>query len=213
MYRNKSGVCKMRISMIVFGSFVLLDGCISSAPLRNTADIQVEIVPHIRHSCELLRQAYASMANEPSLSTNCDSMLINIDFFVAFRNLSNQVLYIPDEEFSIGHSSLELDVQTSDGILTTLKKKPGSWVRNFPAYYALPPGGSVLYPVSIDLRVWDGIPLSLIKTGERYAVRVRFKGGVVLREGHTETQPMEIFLKGVPIAELESDWKDLKFRW
>ena len=102
------------------------------------------------------------------LPSNPDGRILNVDFFVVIRNLSNSSICIPSEEFSFGYDAIELDIITQDGRLHHMSKKSGVWTRNFPEIIEIPSHGEILCPISLDSRIWSGMPL--LCAGERISV-------------------------------------------
>ena len=128
-------------------------------------------------------------AHENDWEKAVDENLNEISFFVLIENMSDYVLRIGSEAYSIGYYSLELDFDI-DGKVRTAKKREGVvWHGNLPIEDVIRAGGRMLYPVVLDERIWDYVPPREMDMRELawhrtpYRVRPRLKGATVEKDG------------------------------
>jgi hypothetical protein len=78
-------------------------------------------------------------------------------FHVLLTNVSNEPVRVWQEYVSWGYYCLQLEIIDQDGIKHLLKKKPITFYSNAPDYVILQPGGSVVWNVNLDSKVWEDL--------------------------------------------------------
>lgn len=157
-------------------ALLFLSGCMFTSTSNRAVDI--DIMCHSRDPWMLTVMPYAYQ--DRLLPSNPADRILNVDFFVVIRNLSASSICIPSEEFSFGYDAIELDISTQDGRFHHLSKKPGVWTRNLPEIIEIPPHGEILCPISLDARIWSGMPY--LCAGERISVRAHLTKWCFLSE-------------------------------
>ncbi len=94
-------------------------------------------------------------------------------FPVVITNLSNRPLGVWREWCSWGYFNLSLEVRTSDGRKVQLeKKRDRGWTRNFPDWYTLDPGESVIRNIVLTDKDWKGIEDLKVTGNAKLFIRV-----------------------------------------
>ena len=127
--------------------------------------------------------------------------MLPVHAFVVIENRSPFGLAIGAQEFSIGYSCLELDVDVRGSCYHARKNSP-TWYRNLPEIEVLAPGSRMVLPVVFDPRVWDRIP-SAAAIGSGLRMRPVLKG-VEFLDGDKPVWPYE-----TPRGVIEGEWARL----
>ena len=187
MKMNKFGTA---LSMLLIGGCCLLQ-------LDNAA-VEIEVCPHSLDQYGLIQRPYPCQSG--SIEHSGDKSGFNVDFLVLIRNISDCEVYLAAESYSHGYYDLEVAIRNEKGNVFNLKKRQCAWDRNLPEYLKIEGGKSLLYPVSLDHRIWDGMPL--IYPGEKLEIKVSFVSGAFFKG------------KGKMVANqrVESEWTPLLYR-
>lgn len=78
-------------------------------------------------------------------------------FYVILTNISKESQEAFESWNSWGYQAISFEVQTAGGLKITITKKGQDFTRNFPSTFLIPPGESMVYPISLDDR-WNGVP-------------------------------------------------------
>lgn len=187
MKMNKFG---MALSMFLIGGCRLLQ--------LDNAVVEIEVYPHSLDQYGLIQRPYQCQSE--SIEQSGDKSDFNVDFLVLIRNISDCEVYLATESYSHGYYDLEIAIRNENGGVFNLKKRQCAWVRNLPEYLKIEGGESMLYPVSLDRRIWDGMPL--IYPGEKLEIKVSFvSGSFLVGEG-----------KKIAGQRVDSEWTPLLYR-
>ena len=161
-------------SFCVFAALLYACGCMS---IDNSGrDISIDILVHTRNPWSITVLPYPYQ--DSLLPSDREDRLLNVDFFVRIKNDTNYSFLFPSEEFSFGFDALELEIVTRDGVVHHARKRAGQWTRNLPMVVTVPPHDEILYPVSLDPRIWDGIPM--LSPGDKVSVCAHLAKGYLL---------------------------------
>lgn len=209
LFGNPSGVYEMRKTLVYFLAAHVLSGCMICC--ESESRVSLDIVRLSTPDWHVTKSPYACEVKE---GEDGRGLKMNIDFFVVFRNNTQSTFAFSSEEFSFGYYDLSLEIMSEKGEVAVLTKQPGLvWWRNYLDYLFVASGDSIAYPVTLDPRVWRGIPDWLWKDGLNYRVRAKFSGGYLLDGEVPEGGPMcDVGELGKPCGELQSEWKRLRFR-
>jgi len=97
-----------------------------------------------------------------SVPLSHDERIISLDpsqhFHVLLTNVSGQSQKFWKESCSWGYSVLSLELTNELGKKAVVKKKPRSWRKNFPDFWTIQPGGSLVFDVYLGGESWEGLP-------------------------------------------------------
>jgi hypothetical protein len=92
-------------------------------------------------------------------------------FHVVLTNTGKTPVRLWKEWCSWGYFNLAFQVRSDDGKVTTTKKKPREWGKNFPDSTIIPPGDHMVIDVSFDTSAWQDAPLP--PAGQQRTVSMR----------------------------------------
>ena len=88
-----------------------------------------------------------------------DDKQVPVDFLVLLTANSARDVLMYEEWNSLGRNTIELEIRTNRVAETiTLLKRKGQWCANYPSLIRIPRGTSMAYPVTLDRRIWEGLP-------------------------------------------------------
>ncbi len=93
--------------------------------------------------------------------------LVSVDFLLSISNNSSEKVWYYHDGCSWGYESMSLRVLV-EGVQYDISRADGTWYRNFPMVEAINPGETIIWPVSLDTRLWNNLPPGL-----------RWQGGMV----------------------------------
>ena len=79
-------------------------------------------------------------------------------FYVQFINISEQPQRIWKDWNSWGWFNLSLRMQSEQGVRTISRKRPAAWDGDFPDFWTVPPGESIIMEVDMTSGEWQGLP-------------------------------------------------------
>ena len=143
---------------------MLLSGCLHSPSMQGPKLNIVE--PVCEPTCITMLPNHGQ---KDLFDTIGDTSTMAVDFFVSVYNQSGKTLLMPAEWCSWGYDNLSIDIKTQDGSVRRLRRRACKWTKNIPAYVKIKPFDSVLLPVSLDMRIWENMPL--VMPGEKILVK------------------------------------------
>ena len=118
---------------------------------------------------------------------------LKVDFALEVVNRTEVAYAVGKEDFSCGYFSLELDFKMADGKVLTAKRKTPIWGPNYVEEHLIAPGRKLLIPVSLDPRLWTGLPERFC--GRVIGIRPRYAYGTFKKDGVGYRTEMEMKLK------------------
>ena len=109
---------------------------------------------------------------EHLLASSNDNFMVQADLVFRIRNDSTYWFRFGKELQMCGYYNLEIDMRLSDGNIFHLKRKDGIWYRNFIEEESIRGEKEYRCLVSLDRRLWNGMPPSFIN--KVVEVRPRF---------------------------------------
>lgn len=177
--------------------FGLFFGCVSQQKAC------LYIAQHNQQAYDLRVQPYdandATVAKKPDYPED----FLYVDFFVILQNKTAHNLYIGEEQFTVGYYNIELEVirKNKPDRRIVLKKREGTWYRNFISYLIVPPNGLLAYPISLDNGIWDGVPD--FEIGEELLIRARL---------HLNWTKVNNQMEKTSPSTVESDWGSVIYK-
>jgi hypothetical protein len=93
-------------------------------------------------------------------------------FYVILTNISNEAHAAFEPWNSWGYYAVSFEVQTVDGHIVAITKKPQGFTMNTPNTFIVPPGESMVYPIRLDNK-WNADPRLPIADATPIAVTVK----------------------------------------
>ena len=118
---------------------------------------------------------------EHLLASSNDNFMVQADLVFRIRNDSTYWFRFGKELQMCGYYNLEIDMRLSDGNIFHLKRKDGIWYRNFIEEESIRGEKEYRCLVSLDRRLWNGMPPSFIN--KVVEVRPRFAFFYFEKEG------------------------------
>lgn len=126
-------------------------------------------------------QAYACQEHLLQNSGTNVAHFLHTDLVMYIKNESDFELGVCKEEFSLGYDSLEMDIRVSTGKIYRVRRKKGQWYRNFISYDYFKGERICCRLISLDRRLWDGMPE--LNGCEYVDVRPRFAYFFFVKDG------------------------------
>ena len=196
-----SGVKPMKNKRFVFyvvcSLFGLFCGCVS----QQTVCLYVS--EHNQNANRLRVSPYEANVDTFVKKPDYPEEFLYVDFFVILQNKTPNSIYIGEEQFTVGYYNIELEIirKNKPDARIVLKKREGTWHRNFISYLIVPPNGLLAYPVSLDNGIWDGVPD--FEIGEELLIRARLYLNWTKVNNHMEK---------ISPATVESDWGSVTYK-
>ncbi|MBL8313566.1 MAG: hypothetical protein JNK55_07440 [Rubrivivax sp.] len=92
-------------------------------------------------------------------------------FQVALSNVGDQPVRVWRDSCSWGHENLSFELRDDGGAVTTVRRRPITWEKNFPDWAMLAPGERLLFDVTLEPSGWLNLPA--LKPGEWRSVTLR----------------------------------------
>ena len=202
MFKHKCGDKRMKIPIHSICLIMIpICGCLLS-PMTQVLKLKI-VEPVCEPACVAIRP---HQCQEEILRSSGDLSDPVVDFFVLVRNCFQTALAMPAEWSSWGYDNLCVDLETKDGTVHHLRRRPCKWEKNVPFYVTVKSHESVLLPVSLDMRIWENMPL--VMPGDRIRVKVRLSHAVLTANRVPIWDDVE---SGTEIHS-ESDWKEMRYR-
>ena len=124
-------------------------------------------------------------------------------FYVVATNRSTQPVQVWKEWCSWGYFALSFEVQSPDGSIARMTKKPRGWDKNFPDPFLIPSGGHHVLMVSLR-EGWEGQPTK----DQKIRIRARYKiaAGEMPEDFWSPTKKWNIWN-----GEIVSPWLDVTY--
>lgn len=191
--------------------FLFFTGCRSTVA---SPPVELVVVRHLPYSHTLRLIPFACQEKLMKMAEIGEDNYLGVTFFIDIRNHSDFVFAFGAECYSFGYNCLELDIKTPDGKLHCLKKRPAVWYKNLLWDEIVPAHESRLYPVALDPRIWDGVPL--LEFGDKIFIRPRFafwvfkKDEEPRRDKSQSYRTIEELLLDVPMgsSNMKRSWKE-----
>lgn len=97
---------------------------------------------------------------------------LHVDYKLEIVNKTDSPFVFKDNDNLDGYFSLELDVQLTNGCVRTMRRKMPSSVSQRPTEVVLQPERRAVMPVSVDRRLWNGLPSDVRQI---QSIRPRFR--------------------------------------
>lgn len=189
--------------LCVFTALLYVCGCMRIG--NNCRDVSVDVLVHTHDPWSITVLPYPYQ--DSLLPSDREARLLNVDFFARIKNNTDYPFLFPSEEFSFGFDALELEIVTKDGVRHHVKKRAGKWTRNLPMVVTVPPHDEMLYPVSLDSRIWDGLPI--LSPDEKVLIRAQLvKGWFKIPVLNATTKKQD----GMTCPKIWSSAKEILFR-
>jgi len=180
---------------------MLLSGCLHSPSMQGPKLNIVE--PVCEPTCITMLPNHGQ---KDLFDTIGDTSTMAVDFFVSVYNQSGKTLLMPAEWSSWGYDNLNINIKTQDGSVRRLRRRACKWTKNIPTYVTIKPFGTVLLPVSLDMRIWENMPL--VMPGEKILVKAWLSCIVAAGDDGPTWNDVDY---GDEIR-AESDWREILFR-
>ena len=115
---------------------------------------------------------------------------LRTDLVIYIKNESDFELGVCKEEFSFGYYGLEMDIRVPTGEVYRVRRKEGVWTRNFLSYEYFKGERICRRLISLDRRLWDGMPD--LNGYEHVDVRPRFAFFFFVKDGERNKSPRAI---------------------
>lgn len=79
-------------------------------------------------------------------------------FHIVMKNVSGEVKRLWKDWNTWGFFNLNLTWKTGDQVHQIRKKTPSAWDGDFPDFWVIPPGESLILEVDMSTGIWEGIP-------------------------------------------------------
>ena len=93
-------------------------------------------------------------------------------FYLILTNISNEAHAAFEPWNSWGYYAVSFEVQTADGHIVVITKKPQVFTMNTPNTFVVPPGESMVYPIRLDDK-WNAVPRLPIADAAPIAVPIK----------------------------------------
>lgn len=183
---------------------LLVSICCGCLTLSSKQSISLKIVKPMSEPTCLTMQPYQCQTDLFSrIGDNSDPA---VDFFAIVHNNSEFSILMLAEWCSWGYDNLSIVIKTQDGEYHHLRRRACIWSKNIPFGVMVNSFDSALLPVSLDMRIWENMPL--LAPGEKVYVKARLSHVVLTKSKRPIWNDFE---KGEDIT-LESDWYAIQFR-
>lgn len=151
----------------------------SSCNMGTTSKVRIWFEEPDYDSCPRVYRVHS--CQEVLLRGNDEGNLLRVDLLFNIRNDSGFKMVIGDEQFTCGYYSLEFDLRLSSGEIFSVKRKEGLWTRNFIKEEEVYGEKMHRRMLSLDARLWDGLPNDL--RGDVVYIRPRFAFFSFVKDG------------------------------
>lgn len=190
--------------------FLLFTGCRSTV---GSPSVDLVVVRYLESYFNAIRLTpFACQEKWIKMAEVGEDKYLGVSFFIEIRNHTDFPFAFGAEMYSCGYYCLELDIKTPDGKLHRLRKRPGVWTKNLLWDDIVPAHGSRLYPVCLDPRIWEGVPL--FEFGETIFIRPRLAFWVFKKSEESRGDIGDVYRTVGELLRDESlrkDWE--KRRW
>ena len=149
----------MKAHFILCTVCCFLFGCFNPA-------VNVMVAEHNQEAYDLILRAYPCMESFYQRPTWLPDGFCDVDLFIVIENKGNERIGIDSDWNSWGYHSIELALKDKNGTTERLKRKSGTWYRNFPERIEIPPNSILCLPISLDDDLWE--PSSILDDYKRH---------------------------------------------
>ncbi len=101
-------------------------------------------------------QTFEYPRNPPNVCAN-QIDLVTVDFLLIISNVSSEKIWYYHDGCSWGYESMSLRLLI-EGVRYDISRADGTWYRNFPMMVEINPGETIVWPISLDKRLWENFP-------------------------------------------------------